>query len=81
MANLEYKVGDIVELEKGNLAYLQHHFKDNKWGVTISKAGTPWDLIGEINSHLLGDSVIDDITKYKKVDKESYIQKNSKSEK
>ena len=72
---LEYELGDIVKTKAGNLAYLQHHYKDYKYGVTFSQNETPWNLIGEPNPHCIGDGVINDVRECEKVDKRAYIEK------
>ena len=75
MSNLEYQLGDVVKTKEGNLAYLQHHYKNYKYGVTFSKNEIPWSLIGGLNPFCLGDGIIDDVRKCDKIDKKEYIEK------
>ena len=74
MKNQNYNLGDILEVEN-ELAYLQYDFGKNKFGVTYSKRETPLNLIGNFNRFCLGDGVIDDATKYKKLDIEEHVKK------
>lgn len=74
MTKLKYKVGDIIEVEEENVAYLQRHQKGKTWDITVSKKGTPFNLIGGINPNLIEERVITDITKYNKINEKDYIK-------
>jgi hypothetical protein len=78
MENLEYKIGDVIKINDKEVAYIQHLFKEpNKVGVSFYLIDTPWDALGWINSYLLGDGVIKNVTEFKIILKEEYPNKEN----
>ncbi len=76
MENLEYKLGDVIKIDDKEVAYIQHLFKEqNKVGVSFYSINTPWDALGWINSYILGDGVIKNVTEFKIISKEEYPNK------
>jgi hypothetical protein len=76
MSKLEYNVGETVETESGNLAYLQHKSKKTDgFGVTFSRNETPLNLIGWINPYCLGDGFIKTENISNKLDERAHVEK------
>jgi hypothetical protein len=74
--SIEYNVGETVETESGNLAYLQHKNKKTEdFGVTFSEKDTPLNLIGWVNSYWVKDGFINSENISNKLDKRAHLEK------
>ncbi|MBT4375929.1 hypothetical protein HOD29_00980 [archaeon] len=72
MIKLEYNVGDVIDYDLDTVAYLQHEMAPGKFGIFVYSKGTSWNRLGYMNFYLERDSVIDDVTKYKKLSEKEY---------